>query len=252
MRLIVLSLALMGLLAPRLACGQSASPTIRISVLPIQTWQLGDTAIIAYEITNDAQSTARVFTFDVPRSGPLLWATPNTRPWAVLTTSGHLGVVEWVSLDHSVMTAGAASPRLEYAGLGVVGIVKAWAMPYVPVATEGDVMSSTDTEPRPVFVTTLGVVSAPIDQSASALVDYLTALVAQSCELDWVSDPGTCTSLSQKLAAVSTSLGLGDTTAARKQLGAFDGELDAQRDKHVSENAYWLLKANTSYVRERL
>lgn len=157
-------------------------------------------------------------------------------------------MVEWLSLDHTTMLPGTTGPRLEYASLGVVGVVQAWALPYVPVPTEGDVMSSSDIEPAPVFVTTIGVVPAPSISSSADLIAFLQTASSNACTMAWISNAGICNSLTQKLAAASASLARGDTTTAKHQLGAFENELDAQRGKRVSENAYWLLMTNTTYV----
>ncbi|MGB7211166.1 MAG: hypothetical protein WBC97_00915 [Gemmatimonadales bacterium] len=103
-------------------------------------------------------------------------------------------------------------------------------------------------DPAPMFVTTIGVVPAPSSSSSTDLIALLQAASSNACTMAWISNAGICTSLSQKLTAASASLTRGDTTAAKTQLGALQHELDAQRGKHVTDNAYWLLKTNAEYV----
>ena len=98
------------------------------------------------------------------------------------------------------------------------------------------------------FVTTIGIVPVPEANSGVGLVLFLEAARSGACDLTWISSPGICNSLAQKLTAASAALARGDTVAAKDQLGAFRNELDAQRGKHVSENAYWLLRPNATWV----
>jgi hypothetical protein len=76
--------------------------------------------------------------------------------------------------------------------------------------------------------------------------------LARACELEWISPRGVCNSLEQKLENASRALDRGQPNAARGELGALVAELDAQRGKHVNENAYWLLKTNAEYVLARI
>jgi FIMAH domain-containing protein len=80
--------------------------------------------------------------------------------------------------------------------------------------------------------------------------------LAASCgELAWIAQGaagGTCTSLRAKLDAAAAALAAGNRQEAANQLGALVNELDALRGGQVSENAYWLLRTNVQYVRERL
>ncbi|MFS8638569.1 MAG: hypothetical protein FWJ74_10805, partial [Gemmatimonadota bacterium] len=75
-------------------------------------------------------------------------------------------------------------------------------------------------------------------------------------ELGWITNAGVCRSLEAKLEAAERSLERGNTNSARGQLGAFLQELEAQHGpqpgKHVSDNAYWLLKINVEYVLSRM
>ncbi|HVX89528.1 MAG TPA: hypothetical protein VG940_11405 [Gemmatimonadales bacterium] len=68
----------------------------------------------------------------------------------------------------------------------------------------------------------------------------------------WVDQRGVCRSLQAKLEAASASLARGQSGAARNQLTAFRLELDAQRGKHVNEQAYLLLSLIADHTLSRL
>lgn len=75
-------------------------------------------------------------------------------------------------------------------------------------------------------------------------VDHLGAVrsdLLEVCELGWIDESRVCNSLERKLVGAIDALERDDPAAARDKLESFLAELDAQRGKHVSENAYWLL-----------
>lgn len=61
-----------------------------------------------------------------------------------------------------------------------------------------------------------------------------------------IDNEGICHSLQAKLAAARSSLARGQIVPGQNQLKAFEAELDAQRDKHISDSAYLLLSAITN------
>jgi len=75
-------------------------------------------------------------------------------------------------------------------------------------------------------------------------------------ELAWITSGGICPSLQVKLDLARQSLGQGRQDSAKGQLEAFLDELDAQHGpepgKHVTDNAYWLLKVNAEFLLSRL
>src|SRR5690606_16784489 len=97
---------------------------------------------------------------------------------------------------------------------------------------------------------------ATLDDPAAAL-SVIRSDLDQTCgELAWITNAGVCRSLQAKLDAAARSIDRGNTASARGQLQAFVQELEAQHGlqpgKHVSGNAYWLLKINVEYVLSRL
>jgi hypothetical protein len=93
--------------------------------------------------------------------------------------------------------------------------------------------------------------------NAATLLNEVTSYLRQACgDLAWISNAGVCHSLEVKLDQAARSLDRGRVDAARGQLGAFLQELEAQHGtqpgKHVSDNAYALLRPNAEYLLSRL
>jgi hypothetical protein len=76
----------------------------------------------------------------------------------------------------------------------------------------------------------------------TVVVGYLKDDLETACgDLLWVDDQGICRSLQAKVDAARAALGRTQPNPAKNQLVAFRAELNAQRGKHVNENAYFLL-----------
>lgn len=84
------------------------------------------------------------------------------------------------------------------------------------------------------------------------LTERLVSLKDEAASLGWIKSPGIVTSLNQKLKNALKDLEKGNEKAAAGVLKAFLNELDAQRGKHINENAYWLLRANVEFLIDRL
>jgi hypothetical protein len=94
--------------------------------------------------------------------------------------------------------------------------------------------------------------SASVTFDVSVDIDGLTASLEYMCELDWINKDGICNSLGAKLRAAKASIERGKLNAAENQLNAFINELEAQKGKAVSQQAYDVLKASALYVIEHL
>ena len=97
---------------------------------------------------------------------------------------------------------------------------------------------------------------ASLGDPASGL-DIIGEDLARACgDLGWITNAGICRSLRTKLNQAARSLDRGNTRSARGQLESFTQELDAQHGeppgKHVTDNAYWLLRTNAAYLIEHL
>jgi len=76
--------------------------------------------------------------------------------------------------------------------------------------------------------------------------------VNRSCtELGWITNQGICRSLEAKLENGKRQLERGNKTAAIGSLQAFLNEVEAQKGKQVSSEAYALLYFNGEYLLNR-
>lgn len=249
------------LTVPSVARGQGVPGTnltvdIRVSAITMR----GDTTGVHYRLWNHLDSREDLFGFTVDAPGPVV-RIPRPEPradWIVGTNYRGRSVADWGTLGR-VLPPGAESPDLWFEAVGLPGVVTAWIGGYFPPPP----LTAADTNPvvRPsdplvessIRGSTLGVVPKPADSSPEGLILRLRALVDTSCaDLGWITNRGVCNSLRGKLERASASLAGGRREAAAGQLRAFVQELEAQHGpqpgKHVSDNAYWLLKVNAEYV----
>jgi hypothetical protein len=89
--------------------------------------------------------------------------------------------------------------------------------------------------------------SASLTFTVVANINSLIALEQRACSLGWIDGPGVCNSFDAKLRAAKASIDRGQFNTARNQLNAFIAELDAQKDKKVTQG-YDVLKDDTTYV----
>lgn len=100
---------------------------------------------------------------------------------------------------------------------------------------------------------TVGPTAPPKNFVTEDFVDTLSSFLDQSCtEPGWITTQGICRSLEAKLENVERQLDQGNTNAASSSLQAFINEVDAQKNKQLSSEAYALLYFNGLYLLERL
>jgi len=102
---------------------------------------------------------------------------------------------------------------------------------------------------------TVGI-AAVADQSPGALLSRLYNLQIQACTLAWITNRGDCNSLLNKVAAAREELSRNHPQPAAQQLEALLRQLNGKHSpgawESVTDNAYWLLRANTEFVMARL
>lgn len=89
--------------------------------------------------------------------------------------------------------------------------------------------------------------TASVTFTIVADINSLIAMEQRACSLGWIDGDGVCNSLEAKLLAAKASIDRGRFNAAKNQLNAFIAELDAQKDKKVTQG-YDMLKADAIYV----
>jgi hypothetical protein len=85
-------------------------------------------------------------------------------------------------------------------------------------------------------------------EGGPADIPSLLSLLEEACARGEISPEGVCRSLEQKLRAAQAALERGQPHTAVNVLHAFINHLEAQRGKHISEEAYLRLKAGAEAV----
>lgn len=89
-------------------------------------------------------------------------------------------------------------------------------------------------------------------QSNSSLTEMMTTDLDDAYQKGWIDNKGIYNSLSKKLEHAQKQLDKGKTKQALNQLNAFLNQLEAQKGKHVNEEAYNLLHFNVEALIERM
>lgn len=88
--------------------------------------------------------------------------------------------------------------------------------------------------------------------SALAWIDTLISYKHRAYDKGWITNQGTANSLDQKLENARRQLEQGNSKAAKNILAAFVNEVEAQKGKHLSSEAYALLRFNAEYLISQL
>ncbi|MFZ3071967.1 MAG: hypothetical protein WA162_01845 [Thermodesulfobacteriota bacterium] len=110
---------------------------------------------------------------------------------------------------------------------------------------------------------TLGPTAPPADFKPLEFIDYIVALkhAASTVTLGWIKNKGVENSLDVKLENAKKAIERNNIAAAKNMLSAFINEVEAQgcatysgcpAGKHLTPEAYGLLKYNAQYLMERL
>jgi hypothetical protein len=95
---------------------------------------------------------------------------------------------------------------------------------------------------------TVGPISPPAVFDPISFLDYMIDLKHQAASLGWIDNSGIVNSLDVKLDNAKNKLTLGDNSTAKNILNAFINDVEAQADKHLTSEAYALLKYNAAYL----
>ena len=108
---------------------------------------------------------------------------------------------------------------------------------------------------------TIGPTAPPAELKPLEFLDHIISMKHEAYSLGWIKSRGIEQSLDAKLNAARRKLSQGNTNAAKDILNAFVNEVEAQgcesyencpEGKHLTSEAYALLKYNALYLIERL
>lgn len=84
------------------------------------------------------------------------------------------------------------------------------------------------------------------------ILEQMIAYIKQARQTNHITNQGIANSLNQKLENAKKQLEKGKTKQAMNMLNAFLNEVEAQKEKHLTSEAYALLKYNAEYLIQRL
>ena len=95
---------------------------------------------------------------------------------------------------------------------------------------------------------TVGPTAPPAVFNVVTFLDYIIDLKHQAASLGWIDNSGIVNSLDVKLDNAKKKMSQGDNNTARNILSAFINDIEAQSGKHLTSEAYALLKYNAAYL----
>lgn len=165
--------------------------------------------------------------------------------------------------ETSLIYPGSSMSGFEMNSRGLPGIRQVTLFPDfkqtpVPEATKEDVERIKAIRKKITFTTkTIGPTAPPADFKPIAFLDYIISLKHEAFNLGWIKNAGIEQSLDAKLDNAKKKLEQGNITAAKNIFEAFMNEIEAQgcvtyedcsSGKHISPEAYALLKYNVQYL----
>ena len=156
------------------------------------------------------------------------------------------------------ISPGASLEGFSLTAPGLPGIVNAYfqgyvedvVFPYEPPDEIEDPLTEIDLNVEKSYVSrkTLGPTAPPADFKAIDFLNYIISMKHEAFSLGWITSYGIEQSLDAKLDNAKKKIEQGNKNAAKNILGAFINEVEAQRDKHLTSEAYGLLKYNVQYL----
>lgn len=233
---------------------------IRVRVHVTTASITGDTTTLGYTVDNLRTGDEDLVAFLVTATAPVIrMPTPARRRWFTDPRYADRAIALWNVYRSPLLRPGETTPELVLVARGVPDFARYWAEPN-PAVHPVDIDDDPDRDDTFIFSdtgTTVGLLPIPSAGTPAALATRLRALAARARgPMQWISNAGVCHSLDVKLSHAQQALASGARPVARTELDAFVHELDAQHGgqpgKHVSDEAYALLRPNATYLLGRL
>lgn len=239
----------------RVPSGDRIAPTLEVTGLDVS----GPTLRYNYQVSNptsaDAAFNRALFLLSVPCAGVDVASSSQLQAptgWRATVVPGVDGnpACRFVARPTAILMSGDSVSGFSFTStllpaLGPISAMGVSPPEDIPTGEEtpDSVLSLVNAIRRRVARVTGIIPMRSPASSTSDLIGYVVADLGNACgALGWVNDEDFCRSLQAKLNAASAALGRKQVGTARNQMSAFRMELEAQRGKHVSESAYWLLR----------
>jgi len=166
----------------------------------------------------------------------------------------HVGKRNLLKPGQSSSAFGLASDDLPRISIAYVQGYRPFASPLDHQGNDvhTDEMVRNDIVNNSVIRYTLGPADPPSPFVPLAFLDSLISYKHQALALDWIKNQGITNSLDQKLENARSLLEKKNNQASKNILHAFLNEVEAQKDKHLTSEAYALLKFNAEYLISKL
>lgn len=198
---------------------------------------------LVVDVDSASPESLFIFTIDAPSPPSQVVSPQPAADWLVSPLYRGRSVASWTALG--TIDRGASTPTLAYSAPGLPGIDTTWAEGYfsLPVENQVDTADVPVLDPDPLVSRSVrglgvGIDPIPVGSTVATLTARLDSLRGQTCTLSWITSATLCTTLS------------GYLTAQPANLTQFNADLAANHTTGgpVSDNAYWLLKANADYI----
>lgn len=169
-----------------------------------------------------------------------------------------MGTVMWGGSEQSLVLPNQTLGGFVLTSFGLPGIREAKLQPDLNVDTLPDeyyenVELTKQLGDSLIYRTkTIGPIAPPADFKPVDLLNYIIDLKHQSFSLGWIDNAGVENSLDAKLDNAKKKIEEGNITAAKNILDAFLNEVESQNKKHLTSEAYALMKYNVQYLLEQL
>lgn len=215
--------------------------------------------IYNYEMSNSIESNQTIEEFYIEFFSEVENIS-NPSTWIGLKSNHEIPVVIWGSnkKEYDIIQGDKIS-GFNFQSKGIPSVVNFYAAGNIeePSFDYGEAPSLESTEGLNIFENslkrkTVGPKELPETIGNPDLLDTIQSYLHLSCDTTWITNQGICRSLEAKLENVDRQLNRGNTNAASGSLEAFINEVEAQKDKQLSSEAYSLLYFNGQYLLEQL
>lgn len=248
---------------PPLCLAQAAQvPGTKIQITINQTIAFDATSSTfryEYSVISGSGSIQPISIFDVQLPDVISTTITSPSGWSQ-NRGGPRHLIDWGANElANMITPGKSLNGFIITSIAAPDTIMAFGHGYAPLPPAVDFVDE-NTPPPPDFdrdnvaLMTVGPSTYTFSDPATG-ISRLISLKYQAFSNGWIFGPGSdgiIQSLDAKLDAATASIAAGDNKTAIKQLNAFVNELEAQRGKHVSDNAFFLLTANTQFLMTKL
>lgn len=270
-----ISVALLILVAPSFAISQEFELRNKIDLnvtAQVGVELVAKEYIYSYILSSSYKSQQNVWQFEVilqgedlikSIQGPQGWYKPTIKPigLGVSPQLANVVIAHWGSPNSARVAPGTSVSGFKLVSSSLPGIGDYYAEGYAPApwfpagsAPEGDIPGYDDLTPYGPGVVgkTIVPVEPPAIFNPLNFLNHIINLKNEAFKIGWITNQGIEQSLDAKLESAKKKLDAGDIKAVKNILNAFLNEVEAQKDKHLTSEAYGLLKYNTQYIVERL